>query len=122
MDERGVVEELDAGGEADRLVAHDTEGLARMQGQPGAHSLAPGFEVIASSEGGIPAALRDTARRAWGLQFHPEVSHCEGGMRILENFVVGICGAARQWSMEAYLDEVASRLKALGTQDGGDRA
>lgn len=46
MDERGVVEELDAGGEADRLVAHDTEGLASMQGQPGAHSLAPGFEVI----------------------------------------------------------------------------
>jgi len=32
MDERGVVEELDAGGEADRLVANDTEGLAGMQG------------------------------------------------------------------------------------------
>jgi GMP synthase (glutamine-hydrolysing) len=73
---------------------------------------APGFEVLASSDGGIPAALRDRDRRAWGLQFHPEVSHCEGGMRILENFVVGICGAARQWSMEAYLDEVAARVRA----------
>jgi GMP synthase (glutamine-hydrolysing) len=73
---------------------------------------APGFEVLASSEGGIPAALRDTRRNAWGLQFHPEVSHCEGGMRILENFVLGICGAARQWSMEAYLDEVSGRVRA----------
>jgi GMP synthase (glutamine-hydrolysing) len=73
---------------------------------------APGFEVLAVSEGGIPAALRDADRNAWGLQFHPEVSHCEGGMRILENFVVGICGAARQWSMEAYLDEVAGRVRA----------
>jgi GMP synthase (glutamine-hydrolysing) len=73
---------------------------------------APGFEVLASSDGGIPAALRDTKRNVWGLQFHPEVSHCEGGMRILENFVVGICGAARQWSMEAYLDEVASLVRA----------
>jgi GMP synthase (glutamine-hydrolysing) len=73
---------------------------------------APGFEVLASSDGGIPAALRDASRGIWGLQFHPEVSHCEGGMRILENFVVGICGAARQWSMEAYLDEVAARVRS----------
>jgi GMP synthase (glutamine-hydrolysing) len=79
---------------------------------------APGFEILASSDGGIPAVLRDRGRRAWGLQFHPEVSHCEGGMRILENFVVGICGAARQWSMEAYLDEVAERVRAV--VGGGD--
>lgn len=72
---------------------------------------APGFEVLASSDGGIPAALRDRSRGIWGLQFHPEVSHCEGGMRILENFAVGICGSAREWSMEAYLDEVASRMR-----------
>ncbi len=72
---------------------------------------APGFEVLANSDGGIPAALRDRARNAWGLQFHPEVSHCEGGMTILGNFVIGICGAARQWSMEAYLDEVSSRIR-----------
>jgi GMP synthase (glutamine-hydrolysing) len=73
---------------------------------------APGFEVLASSDGGIPAALRDRARGIWGLQFHPEVSHCEGGMRILENFAIGICGAARQWSMAAYVDEVGARVRA----------
>jgi GMP synthase (glutamine-hydrolysing) len=79
---------------------------------------APGFDVLAVSEGGIPAALRDATRKFWGLQFHPEVSHCEGGMRILENFVVGICSAARQWSMEAYLDEVAGRIRAkVGSGD-----
>jgi GMP synthase (glutamine-hydrolysing) len=79
---------------------------------------APGFEVLAVSDGGIPAALRDADRKVWGLQFHPEVSHCEGGMRILENFVVGICSSARQWSMEAYIDEVAERIRAkVGTDD-----
>jgi GMP synthase (glutamine-hydrolysing) len=72
---------------------------------------APGFDVLAVSDGGIPAALRDRSRNSWGLQFHPEVSHCEGGIRILGNFVVDICGAARQWSMEAYLDEVSSRIR-----------
>ena len=75
-------------------------------------SPAPGFKVLASSEGGIPAVLYSKSRRAWGLQFHPEVSHCEGGMTILENFVIGICGAERQWSMKAYLDEVAERIRA----------
>jgi GMP synthase (glutamine-hydrolysing) len=79
---------------------------------------APGFEVLAASDGGIPAALRDPARNVWGLQFHPEVSHCEGGMRILENFVVGICSSARQWSMEAYLSEVAEHVRAkVGSGD-----
>ena len=79
---------------------------------------APGFEVLAVSEGGIPAALRDTERRAWALQFHPEVSHCEGGTRILGNFVLGICGASRGWSMEAYLEEVGGRVRAA--VGGGD--
>ncbi len=72
---------------------------------------APGFEVLAVSEGGIPAALHDSERGLWGLQFHPEVSHCEGGSRILENFVSCICGAKREWSMAAYLDEVAQRVR-----------
>lgn len=72
---------------------------------------APGFEVLAASDGGIPAALRDRSRAIWGLQFHPEVSHCEGGMRILENFAIGICGAKREWSMETYLDEVAASVR-----------
>ncbi|HTX72056.1 MAG TPA: glutamine-hydrolyzing GMP synthase, partial [Rectinemataceae bacterium] len=46
---------------------------------------APGFEVLARSDGGIAAALCCRTRRLWGLQFHPEVSHCEGGNRIIEN-------------------------------------
>ena len=72
---------------------------------------APGFEIFATSEGGIPAALRHAGRGLWGLQFHPEVSHCEGGRRILENFSCGICGAAREWSMEAYLEEERAALR-----------
>ena len=72
---------------------------------------APGFEVLAVSEGGIPAALRHPGRGLWGLQFHPEVSHCEGGQRILGNFVLGICQASRGWSMEAYLEEEKARIR-----------
>ena len=71
-----------------------------------------GWEVIAESEGGIAAALAHTSLPRWGVQFHPEVSHCEFGMKILENFVVGICGAGKGWSMKAYLDREAEKIKA----------
>jgi len=76
--------------------------------------LAPGadWEVIAESEGGIAAALAHTTCPRWGVQFHPEVSHCEFGLKILENFVIGICGAGQGWSMKAYLDREAEKIKA----------
>ncbi len=55
---------------------------------------------IARSEGGLPAAFTDPARRMWGVQFHPEASHCEHGMEVLEAFVVDIAGARREWNMD----------------------
>ena len=71
-----------------------------------------GWEVIAESEGGIAAALAHSTLPRWGVQFHPEVSHCEFGPRILENFVLGICRAGRGWSMQAYLEREAEKIKA----------
>lgn len=81
---------------------------------------APGrdWDVIAVSEGGIPAALAHMSGTRWGVQFHPEVSHCEHGTRILGNFVKGICHARTGWSMQAYLDEEAAKIRArAGARD-----
>ncbi|HEY9054184.1 MAG TPA: glutamine-hydrolyzing GMP synthase, partial [Rectinemataceae bacterium] len=72
---------------------------------------APGWKVLASSEGGIPAALAHESLPRWGVQFHPEVSHCEKGSDILGNFVLGICAASPGWSMEAYLQEEGRILR-----------
>jgi GMP synthase (glutamine-hydrolysing) len=74
--------------------------------------LPPSFAGLALSEGGIPAAFSSQDRQLWGIQFHPVVSHCECGGTILENFALRICGAKREWSMEAYLDEVGRAMKA----------
>jgi hypothetical protein len=52
MDQRGVVEELDAGREVDGLVSGDAEGLTGVEGQPGTHPLATGLEVIAGGAQG----------------------------------------------------------------------
>jgi GMP synthase (glutamine-hydrolysing) len=70
-----------------------------------------GFTVTAVSEQDLPAALEDSRRGLYGIQFHPEVSHCEYGTKILENFVLGIAGARKEWSMRAYIDTVSREIR-----------
>jgi GMP synthase (glutamine-hydrolysing) len=73
---------------------------------------APGFQVVASSDNGIPAAFVHESKPIFGLQFHPEVTHTEHGFRILENFAAGICGAKREWTMTRFLEEAKATLVA----------
>ena len=70
-----------------------------------------GLATVAVSENGHPAALQDGSGMIYGLQFHPEVSHCEFGPQILANFAAGVCGARREWSMDRFLDATADRLR-----------
>ncbi len=73
--------------------------------------LALGFREIASSEHGFPAAVvKDDGHPMMGIQFHPEVTHCEYGNRILENFAVDICGAKREWNIDRYLEESERKI------------
>jgi GMP synthase (glutamine-hydrolysing) len=73
-------------------------------------TVADGFRITAKSEY-HPAAAENLERSLYGLQFHPEVSHCEYGNRILENFVCRICGAEKSWTMESYLEELSEKLR-----------
>jgi len=49
-------------------------------------------------------------KNIYTLQFHPEVSHTENWIRILENFA-NICEIKRDWSMEKFLDAELEELK-----------
>ncbi len=80
--------------------------------------LPAGFEVVASSGSSPFAAVRNLAARVWGLQFHPEVVHTEGGLRILRNFVRGVCECAPDWTMAAFIDE---HLESIRAQVGDGR-
>jgi GMP synthase (glutamine-hydrolysing) len=71
-----------------------------------------GTTLIAESENGLPGCISFSDRPLVGIQFHPEVSHCEYGDQILENFAVGICGARKQWTVEEYLKLEGEKVKA----------
>ncbi|GHT50152.1 GMP synthase [glutamine-hydrolyzing] [Spirochaetia bacterium] len=73
--------------------------------------LAPGFVELASSKTGFPAVVAHESKPWFGLQFHPEVTHSEGGGAILEAFVFGVCGAARSWTMKKYLEIAAGEIR-----------
>jgi GMP synthase (glutamine-hydrolysing) len=74
--------------------------------------LPDGFERIASSDNSPFAAVRHRERPLYGIQFHPEVVHTEGGGELLANFVHGICGCGDSWSMEAFIDEAVRKIRA----------
>lgn len=73
--------------------------------------LPQGFVMLAESEHGLPAAVRNADSSIVGIQFHPEVSHCEYGTHILRNFAVDICHAAQAWSMEQYVDTARDTIR-----------
>ena len=73
--------------------------------------LPAGFEVIASSGHSPFAAVRSCDAPIWGLQFHPEVAHTEGGLRILQNFVLGISGCEPDWTMDAFIEDTVAAIR-----------
>jgi GMP synthase (glutamine-hydrolysing) len=74
-------------------------------------ALPDGFRVIATSGGAPYAAVEDAARHYYGVQFHPEVVHTEGGADLLRQFALGICGCSGSWSMAAYRQRAIAAIR-----------
>ena len=73
--------------------------------------LPAGFRAAARTEGSDFAAVEDSDRKLYGLQFHPEVAHTPRGKEILKNFVYHICHCAMDWTMGSFIDEACARIR-----------
>ena len=73
-----------------------------------------GFRIAARSAACPTAAICDEARRFYGVQFHPEVSHTAFGSEMLRNFLCTVCRAHGEWTMADFrrraVDEVRERV------------
>ena len=74
--------------------------------------LPPGFKLMASTDSCPIAGMADEARRFYGVQFHPEVTHTVQGRAILERFVLEICGARPDWIMRDHIEEAVAAIRA----------
>ncbi|MGH9746380.1 MAG: glutamine-hydrolyzing GMP synthase [Candidatus Acidiferrales bacterium] len=80
--------------------------------------LPDGFRVTGRTDNAV-AAIEDSARRYYGVEFHPEVNHTDRGSDILQNFVFQICGAKKNWNRAGF---IAATVDAIRKQAEGARA
>jgi GMP synthase (glutamine-hydrolysing) len=73
--------------------------------------LPEGFEALAKSGNSPFAAMGDMKRKYFGVQFHPEVKHTPNGSKLLEHFVVDICGAKPEWTPQSIIAESVERIR-----------
>ena len=70
-----------------------------------------GFSLAAHSAACPNVAICDETRDFYGVQFHPEVNHTEGGKDIIRNFLYRVCGAQGDWTMGDYKTAAIRRLR-----------
>ena len=76
-----------------------------------------GFRAVARTESVPIVAMADEARRWYGVQFHPEVTHTRSGEAILRRFAVDICGCATLWTPANIIEDQVARVHRLIGQD-----
>jgi len=70
-----------------------------------------GFEVAARTSTSPVAAMEDTARDMYGVQFHPEVVHTPFGTDLLKNFLFDVCDCAPTWTAANLIDDEVTRIR-----------
>ncbi len=90
--------------------------------------LPEGFVKAASTENCEVAAFYNPTKKIYGVQFHPETESTENGLEMLSNFVLGICKASRDFTLDNYINEqielvrktVGDKKVVLGLSGGVD--
>ncbi|MFN3965872.1 MAG: glutamine-hydrolyzing GMP synthase [Silanimonas lenta] len=80
-------------------------------------ALPPGFKTTARTISVPIVAMADEARRYYGVQWHPEVTHTKQGTEQLRRFVVEICGCATLWTAANIIEDQIARVRAQVGED-----
>ena len=78
-----------------------------------AENIPSGFDIIGHTENAKAAAIASKDRQTFGIQFHPEVIHTEKGTEILKNFVLKVCKAKQNWTMEGFIDSAVEKISKI---------
>jgi GMP synthase (glutamine-hydrolysing) len=74
--------------------------------------LPEGFSILAHTNNTPCAAISHPRKKLFGVQFHPEVVHSEGGIALIRNFVYHVCECEPTWTTEAFVEESIREIRA----------
>lgn len=77
-----------------------------------------GFEITAHTDNCPVAAMQNTDKKFYGVQFHPEVNHTENGKDMLYKFLYDVCECNGEWKMESFIEKTVAEIKAQVGEDG----
>ncbi|MGB0855406.1 MAG: glutamine-hydrolyzing GMP synthase, partial [Nitrosopumilus sp.] len=78
-----------------------------------AEEIPTGFQIIGHTENAKAAAIASEEKSVFGIQFHPEVIHTQQGIEILKNFVLKVCKAKQDWTMEEFIDTAVEKISEI---------
>jgi GMP synthase (glutamine-hydrolysing) len=107
-----------AAGEGGLLADQPDSQTVWMSHFDGITRLPEGFTAVATTEGAPVAAFEAPARRIWGVQYHPEVSHTPFGQQVIAHFLHHLAGIPPTWTMTSIIEQQVAAVRA---QVGGAR-
>ncbi|NJK41802.1 MAG: glutamine-hydrolyzing GMP synthase [Acaryochloridaceae cyanobacterium SU_2_1] len=107
-------------GKADLLIDDPTDLLTNLDDKTtmwmshgdSVTSLPQGFKQLAHTTNTSMAAIADHERQLYGVQFHPEVVHSQGGQALIRNFVYHICECEPGWTTVTFIEEAIREVRA----------
>jgi len=78
-----------------------------------------GFIACGGTAASPVAVMENEERRLYGVQYHPEVGHTEGGIDLIARFLFEVTGAEPSWTMDSIID---ASIDAIRSQVGPGRA
>jgi GMP synthase (glutamine-hydrolysing) len=73
--------------------------------------LPAGFQRIGHSENAPYAAIGNSERRIYGIQFHPEVVHTPRGKDLLGAFLFKVAGLKPDWTPSSFVEQTLKGIK-----------
>jgi GMP synthase (glutamine-hydrolysing) len=72
----------------------------------------PGFRLTGSTANTRAAVIENKARKAFGVQFHPEVIHTKEGLKVLGNFLFKQAGLKADWTISSFIARKVREIRA----------